>query len=82
MACKHVKRQFSANSRLVHFVFRGELGLDEDNAEYTIGYIEFIMDKMKIVTKMVSCIYFPTFQRVFFGLEKYTLETEEFHWAI
>ena len=48
----------------------------------TIGNFEFIMDKMKIVTEMVSCIYFPTFQRVFFGLEKYTLETEEFHWAI
>lgn len=34
MACNHVKRQFSANSRLVHVVFRIELGLDEDNAEY------------------------------------------------
>lgn len=50
--------------------------------QYTIGNFEFIADKMKIVTKMVSCIYFPTFQRVSFGLEKYTLETEELHWAI
>lgn len=38
MACKHVKRQFSANSRLVHFVFRVELDLDEDNAEYHWGF--------------------------------------------
>lgn len=34
MACKHVKRQFSANTRLVHFVFKAELVLDEHNAVY------------------------------------------------
>ena len=38
--------------------------------QYTIGNFEFITDKMKIVTKMVSCIYFSTFQRVSFWLRK------------
>lgn len=44
--------------------------------QYAIGNFEFITDKMKMVTKMGSCIYFSTFQRVSFWLRKINIRNQ------